>query len=166
MKPLDKNKKYDLSQLNDDQLQAVYKETFTPRHIKCDYLYFDEDKWWFTTDRKGCLTNALELFEEELKNYQITEYATGDFGDLGIKKGVIKAKDKDHAWLLHKESKGLKDSEKGLFSFVEVPENINFKKELPNITFTQNESIYDDMLSLIEKGKKHGLKIVVTFEKL
>ena len=94
MKPLDITKKYDLSQLNDEQLQDVYKATFTPMCIiKCDYLYFDEDKWFFTTNNKGNTTNALELFKE-------------------------------------------------------------------------NKSVYDDILSLIEKGKQHGLKIVVTFEKL
>lgn len=121
----------------------------------------------------------------ELKTYQITEYSTGDFGDLGIKQGTIQATTKDQAWLFHKESNGLQEQEKSFFSFDEiknkntakslidkgylVKENldIDFKKELPNITFTQDETnIYDDMLLLIEKGKQQGLKIVVTFEKL
>lgn len=194
MKKLDRTKKYDLSQLNDEQLQAVLdwlKENDTGwdnchiDKLKSSFCILSNDygEWKLQTS-KGNETNTLELFDEELKTYQITEYLTGDFGDLGIKQGIIQATTKDQAWLFHKESNGLQEQEKGFFSFDEIKNkntaetliekgylvkdtsSIDFKKELPNITFTQDNSVNDDILSLIEKGKQHGLKIVVTFEKL
>lgn len=99
---LDRTKKYDLSQLNDEQLQAVLdwlKENDTGwedkeiENIKTSFyvLGYSCDEWIF--ERIDYATNALELFNDET-------------------------------------------------------------------------SVYDDILSLIEKGKQQGLKIVVTFEKL
>lgn len=194
MRDLDITKKYDLSQLDDEQLQAVLdwlKDNDTGwdnSHIgrlKSSFcILHNEYGEWKLQTLKGNETNAIELFEEELKTYQITEYSTGDFGDLGIKQGIIQATTKDQAWLFHKKSNGLREQEKGFFSFDEIKNkntaetliekgylakdtsSIDFKKELPNITFTQDNSVYDDILLLIEKGKQHGLKIVVTFEKL
>lgn len=132
MKPLDKNKKYNLSQLNNEQLQAVLdwlKENdkgwglVRICAIKDSFLSYSNDGWkWSSFERN--VTNALELFEEETPL-----------------KGSVTVK-------------------------TEVPRNIDFKKELPNITFTQNENIYQRADQLMQDGKQHGLKIVVTFEKL
>lgn len=103
MKDLDNTKKYDLSQLNDEQLQAVLdwlKENDTgwdTCHIDklkgSFHILYNSYREWKLQTSKGNETNALELFNND-------------------------------------------------------------------------NSVYDDMLSLIEKGKQHGLKIVVTFEKL
>lgn len=104
MRDLDRTKKYDLSQLDDEQLQAVLdwlKENDTGwdnSHIgrlKSSFcvLHYEYGEWKLQT-LKGNETNALELFDND------------------------------------------------------------------------DNSVYDDMLSLIEKGKQNGLKIVVTFEKL
>ena len=104
MKLLDKNKKYDLSQLNDEQLQAVL-----------DWLK-ENDKGWDT-----CHIDHLK----------------GDFHILSNDYGE---------WKLQ-TSKG---NETNAFELFNADDN----------------SVYDDILSLIEKGKQQGLKIVVTFEKL
>ena len=104
MKSLDITKKYDLSKLNDEQLQIVL-----------DWLK-ENDTGWGITD--------LDYFKYGLHKYHLL------FNN-------------DFVW-----GKGLENTTNAL--------------EL----FEENESVYDDMLSLIEKGKQHGLKIVVTFEKL
>ena len=80
MKPLDNNKKYDLSQLNDEQLNKFYEvfasnyrdKTRQPmanlswlKDLSKDYvLKYNETNWVFG-ERLGnnSNTNALELFE-------------------------------------------------------------------------------------------------------
>lgn len=107
MKNLDKTKKYDLRQLNDEQLQAVL-----------DWLK-DNDKDWENKSigvfKPSYLSHSLAFFDPDFKI----------FGD--------------------------------------IDETCTNALELFN---DEETSIYDDILSLIEKGKQQGLKIVVTFEKL
>lgn len=106
MKPLDKNKKYDLSQLDIDQLTILTNEVVKG---KCANI--------FRNDIYSILGNE----------YVMMIYRNG--------------------WILP-----FKGNETDLTNAIEL--------------FEEETSIYDDMLSLIEKGKQHGLKIVVTFEKL
>lgn len=107
MRDLDRTKKYDLSQLNIDQLTYLTNEVTKD---KCANI--------FRNDIYSILGN-----EDVIMIYR---------------KG----------WIL--PSKG---NETDLTNALELFNN-------------DDNSIYDDILSLIEKGKQHGLKIVVTFEKL
>lgn len=192
MRDLCTTKKYDLSHLNDGQLQSVLdwlKENdegwrclniIQHKYLSFLNTIFDNvvisSGWYNSSHLTGELTNALELFEEELKTYQITEYSTGDFRDLGIKQGTIQATTKDQAWLFHKESNGLQEQEKGFFSFVEVNQEPNgyeitvnnmgrVEPKYPNYSCDKSD-VYERADKLMQDGKQHGLKIVVTFEKL
>lgn len=105
---LDKTKKYDLSQLNDEQLQAVL-----------DWLK-KNDTGWGDVD--------ITRFRRNSGGYNLRY-------------------DEDFAW-----------------HWIDEMEYDKATNALE--LFSDDASVYDDMLSLIEKGKQHGLKIVVTFEKL
>lgn len=177
MKPLDKNKKYDLSQLNDEQLQTVLdwlkeNDTWKEKHIKHFFennfsvLVYDIDvKEWFMSKEKIYSVNAIELFEFDLKEYQVIEYESIESDALGVKKEIILAINKKDAWIKYKELKGLDDSHKKLFLFRDIITQriIDDGFYLRNI---ETEMIYERADKLMQEGKQHGLKIVVTFEKL
>lgn len=106
MRNLDRTKKYDLSQLDIDQLTILTNEV--------------------TKDK------CANIFRNDIYSILGNEYVM-----MIYRKG----------WILP-----FKGNETDLTNAIEL--------------FDDDTSVYDDMLSLIEKGKQQGLKIVVTFEKL
>lgn len=86
MKDLDKNKKYDLSQLNDEQLKYVLdwlKENFEwdknmffsvfKEDLDIYFLRYYKHNWSWSRDSEN-ITNALVLFgEDSLKNSLLQE---------------------------------------------------------------------------------------------
>lgn len=141
MKDLDRTKKYDLSQLNDEQLQAVLdwlKENDTgweevdlinfSYRVKDTYLIYPLDGWYWSVS-KDDLTNAIELFDERLSNVKVDLKTPSD--------------------LTNKQREAL----------------ISMFDEQPNYSCDKSD-IYQRADQLMQDGKQHGLKIVVTFEKL
>lgn len=133
MKNLCTTKKYDLSQLNDEQLtsflyelaqkyntpvrnysRAFLNEIIEVGNLLCFYEYNGE--WGSCSKSYNEYVNALELFEEEPNCCEITVNTMG-----------------------------------------------RVEPKYPNYSCDKSD-IYESAHNLIEKGKQHGLKIVVTFE--
>lgn len=187
MRDLCTTKKYDLSQLNDEQLQAVltwlkeddigWRCLNIIQHKYLSFLntIFDNvvisSGWYNSSNLTGDLTNALELFEEEPNGCEIT------FNSMGRVEPKYPnynqdEKNRDIWEELNTHHLQWDENRKGFF-WTERPdytERLRKYRQQKTIDvledFKSQENIYERADKLMQDGKKHGLKIVVTFEKL
>lgn len=91
MRDLDRTKKYDLSQLNDEQLQAVFdwlkdNDKFWDHYPVAEFktgktIFFDGYEWMFSSEDP---VNAIELFNDESDVYKIAR----DLVEKGKQQGL------------------------------------------------------------------------------